>query len=1116
MKNTLFLVLSSIILVACGGGESSSNTSTQPPIESTPTADTTAPLITLTGENTVIITEGDVFNDPGASAVDDTDGTVAVTVSGVVGSSPGEYQLIYNASDSAGNSSSASRLILVEALEEIPIDPPVQNEFGLVLKNGAIGSSWDKGILAFDSALNYADCVMSGGTTCMSINWSFVTDPERGSALKVVHPENADHAGVFIASSDGVDLTSVENGTLTFDIKILSGDGLITTKLDCFYPCSSGDQLLVALDLNVWHTVRLSVASLVQKGLKLNKVNTGIVIWASNHNGSTFLIDDIRFTASIEDELTTILDGNVEPNVPVSQNYELTQLGAGSYSDTINTASYRCVYDYGNWIYNAGIVEPGIADCNTDTGTPMGAPTPLQPQRTASLVNRPLPTHKWWGSLSFMGEMTVGDVNDAAYITPDPLIARLTNKGFRAMGIPNGLRVSGTNFGYTIPDPFAEVFDGIAIAHSSGVDMQAYLKDYSDGSVTVQWQAGEAAKLEATFIHGSPYVFVTVFDGDLIIKTLRADSTEKGTFTSPTGTLGLWTELAGNHNNFLISGTSDTEFSNVEGNTITASNSSGLFTLAYIPETNGLPSTNLVNAIAAQSQKRVAKLLIDYVVDRSNNQITVTHHYLDANSQPIDTLMGLQPLHWKRSYTVAPVTQVRSARGMTKFVLGHEFSYTLDSIGVLPALPNVASTLSISQLNTLVDNLLEQGESSWKPYNDAYWSGKIYGKVAELIAITQQAGLMTEHERLLSWLKTELADWLTAGSSDALDVKQYFAYDKQWSALLAMEESFGSHQQLNDHHFHYGYMVRAAAEICRNEPTWCSSDQYGPMVELLIRDYAAGRDDPMFPYLRHFDPANGFSWASGKANFVRGNNNESTSEAANAYGAMVLYGLITGNDEIMERGMYLHASTAATFWEYWNNLDGFRNVGAEHDNFPPGYGYLSTSIVWGDGAAFSTWFSAAYAHILGIQGLPSNTLNMHVGLNSDYMQSYVALGLAESSNGKPSGLAADQWRDIWWNLMAMVDPETALTDYQSVTSYTPEAGESKAHTYHWLHNMQALGHIVSGKGLVTADYPSAMVFDKNGARSYVAYNFGTAPRTISFSDGVSMTAAAGQFSVHRP
>ena len=155
-----------------------------------------------------------------------------------------------------------------------------------------------------------------------------------------------------------------------------------------------------------------------------------------------------------------------------------------------------------------------------------------------------------------------------------------------------------------------------------------------------------------------------------------------------------------------------------------------------------------------------------------------------------------------------------------------------------------------------------------------------------------------------------------------LDNDKYFMYDEQWNTLLAMEESFASHQQLNDHHFHYGYFVRSAAEICRHDAQWCSDEEYGAMVKLLIRDYAADRDDPQFPYLRHFDPANGFSWASGTANFARGNNNESTSEAANAYGAMVLFGLHTGDQDLVDRGIYLHALTGASYWEYWNNIDG--------------------------------------------------------------------------------------------------------------------------------------------------------------------------------------------------
>ena len=68
---------------------------------------------------------------------------------------------------------------------------------------------------------------------------------------------------------------------------------------------------------------------------------------------------------------------------------------------------------------------------------------------------------------------------------------------------------------------------------------------------------------------------------------------------------------------------------------------------------------------------------------------------------------------------------------------------------------------------------------------------------------------------------------------------------------------------------------------------------------------------------------------------------------------------------------------------------------------------------------------------------------------------------------------------LWWNLIAMVDPERALNDYNTVSVYDPEAGESKARTYHWLHTMNALGHIQTGTGDLTANYPAAMAFKKN-------------------------------------
>jgi len=68
------------------------------------------------------------------------------------------------------------------------------------------------------------------------------------------------------------------------------------------------------------------------------------------------------------------------------------------------------------------------------------------------------------------------------------------------------------------------------------------------------------------------------------------------------------------------------------------------------------------------------------------------------------------------------------------------------------------------------------------------------------------------------------------------------------------------------------------------------------MVELLIREIASpDRNDPLFPFLRNFDPYAGHSWASGNAQFADGNNQESSSEAMNAWYGIILWGELTGN-----------------------------------------------------------------------------------------------------------------------------------------------------------------------------------------------------------------------------
>ncbi|WP_039912280.1 glycosyl hydrolase [Cellvibrio mixtus] len=785
--------------------------------------------------------------------------------------------------------------------------------------------------------------------------------------------------------------------------------------------------------------------------------------------------------------------------------------GAGNISDTINTAGWKCTVDYGNWIHNAGVVKPGVSSCN-----PIGAPTPIYPQEVSPASTKPTMTHRWWGSIPFVGEMKVGVSTDAGYITPDPITARITERGVRLLGIPGGLRTGTNDTIYAIPDPFSEVFDGIAIGNSAYSNLDAFLKDYSDGSVTVQWKSGSTAVMEATFVHGSPYVYFTALQGNLVVRTKSADGGEKGIFYQNGNNLGVWTDVAGNRNAFLITGHDATTFSGVNSNSIGVTNGTKRMTVTWLPQLTGTPSSAMITAFAQYATQQVDKVNINYSVDRATNKVTITHQY-QFNGANVTTMAGLLPLHWKNSTQGVTSYKVRSARGVTKFATTSSYSYTIPYVGVLPYFPENIGDYNATQLRALVTEFVNQGTAQWNTAGDTYWAGKNYGKVAELAAIARSIGMTTEANQMIAWLKAELQDWFRANTTGALDTTKYFVYDNNWNTLLGFDESFGAQQQLNDHHFHYGYFVRAAAEICRVDAAWCGSTQYGPMVELLIRDYAAGRNDSQFPYLRNFDPAYGFSWASGHANFALGNNNESTSEAANAYGAIVLYGMITGNNDLVNRGMYLHASSTATYWEYWNNIDRFKGLGGDYDNFSSTYTKPTTSIIWGNGHVFSTWFSGAYAHILGIQGLPLSPLVLHIGQHADYLNNYVALGLSESSNGKPSGLPNGQWRDVWWNIWSMTNGQAAVDDMLAygLNNLIPEEGETKAHTYHWVYTLKQLGHLATGTGALTANHPAAVAFNKNGVLTYIAYNFSCSAINVAYSDGTGFSVPAKGYALKR-
>ncbi len=90
--------------------------------------DTTAPVITLTGDATMDVLTSGAYTEPGATATDDVDGTIEVIITGTVNiAAADDYTIIYTATDNAGNVATETRIVTVIYVEPAYLTNPITN-----------------------------------------------------------------------------------------------------------------------------------------------------------------------------------------------------------------------------------------------------------------------------------------------------------------------------------------------------------------------------------------------------------------------------------------------------------------------------------------------------------------------------------------------------------------------------------------------------------------------------------------------------------------------------------------------------------------------------------------------------------------------------------------------------------------------------------------------------------------------------------------------------------------------------------------------------------------------------------------------------------------------------
>jgi endoglucanase Acf2 len=712
---------------------------------------------------------------------------------------------------------------------------------------------------------------------------------------------------------------------------------------------------------------------------------------------------------------------------------------------------------------------------------------PRAPGRTAALLAQAAPTNQWYSALIFNPKPEA--------LFAHPLTVKATTAGFElALAgkeiVPTERR--DVEVHYPHRDPI--VFSPMAFEPEP-----AKLAKVTDWAIDISLARG-ADELLATVAHASPFVYFQLSRGDLRLR-----------LPAPAGRLDAGADarvlgLSVKGKAYAVFGPSGVRWEQVSASEWIGRLPAGAtyFSAAALPDAKPETVALFSRHAYAFVQDTRAAWRYDPATSKVETTFKVTTKVMEGPDN--GPLIGLYPHQWFGNAAVADKLgpSYDSIRGKIRLLAASEFKTELTYQGFVPHWPGLKEGPRFAEFADLLKTDLRkrrelipgrENNDNWR--TSIYWQGKGLTRATQLAAVAEQQGDREGRDQLLKLVKERMEFFFTGPS------KSYFFYDKGLGTVVAYPDEFFAVEQMNDHHFHYGYWIRAAAEVALRDPAWAAPDQWGGMVELLIADIATTkRGSAEFPYLRNFDTYEGHSWASGLGDGGFGNNQESSSEALNAWAGLILWGEVTGNRELRDLGIYLYTTEANAISHYWFDVHGLV--------LPPEYKDVEVSMLFGGKYAHNTWWTDEPRQIKGINLLPMVPFSVHLGREPAYIKRNVGT-LAQDSKtylarGKNySEFPKDGWQDIFAKYLALADPTAALAMWDRYGSI--ELGETRSHTLHWMLSLNEMG---TPDFSVTADTTLYSVFRRpDGRKTYLAFNASKSPITVRFSDGKVLAVAPG-------
>ena len=755
----------------------------------------------------------------------------------------------------------------------------------------------------------------------------------------------------------------------------------------------------------------------------------------------------------------------------------------------IQSCQLACVLAFGA-VTAVAVAQPVKLGAATYYLSPRGKdkPPPVAPYRTEALLKQAAPTNQWYSSLIFNPQP------EALFAHPNTY--KTTSAGFEMalaskQVVPTERR--DVEIHYTHREPL--VFSPVAFA--SG---QAKLAKASDWAIDIAMDQG-ADQMMVTVAHASPYAYFKLSRGDVRLKLPAAGER----FAQDADPRALALRI--NNKAYAVFGPTGVRWEQVSATEWIGRlpQGKGYFAAASLPDDSAASVSLLARHAYAFVQDSQASWRYDEAASKVETSFTVKTQVMEGTDN--GPLIGLYPHQWFNNPSVADKlgASYDSIRGKIRLLAAAQFKTERTFHGVVPHWPGLKEGAAAGEVNEMLKTDMRkrreliparENADDWRV--SVYWQGKGLTRATQLMAVAEQQGKLDDRDTLLEIAKERMEYWFGGQG------RSYFMVDKGLGSVVTYPDEFFATEQMNDHHFHYGYWIRAAAEVALRDPAWAAKNRWGGMVDLLVAELATaerGRSD--FPYIRNFDAYEGHSWASGVGLGEWGNNQESSSEAINAWTGLILWGEVTGNKALRDMGIYLYTSEVESVNFYW--LDIHRQV------LPPEYKNVEVSMVFGGKYAHNTWWTDEPRQIHGINLFPIATFSTYLGRDPAFikrnMDAMAAETVVYNQRGKfpPNPPPKDVWQDVFAKYLALADPAVALKQWDRFGSV--EGGDTRTHTLHWMLSLQDMG---LPEFATTANTPLYSVFKRaDGRKTYLAFNAGKAPLDVKFSDGKTLTVAPG-------